>query len=466
MPEFRYESTIPVDASIAYAWHARPGAFERLTPPWIRVDVERRSGTLEQGDVFLVFHAGPLRLRWHARHLDGKPGVEFRDRMLSGPFAAWDHMHRFVSLGKEQFRMEDEVHYRILRRPEFLDPLLDAAVVRSELKRTFAYRHRVLAHDLSWHRELSAKPLRFLVTGASGLIGSTLCPFLSAGGHTVITAVRGRPRSESQVRWNPSTGEIAPPSSGSVDVVVHLAGANVGEGRWTPERKTEIRNSRVAATAKLAEQLARWKKRPQVLIAASAIGFYGNRGDAWMEETSSPGEGFLASVCQEWEAAVQPAEQAGIRVVRLRIGVVLSPRGGALKRLLWPFWLGFGGPTGSGDQFMSWITPDDLAAAILFCAHNQELEGPVNAVAPNPVTNRAFAGALGRALRRPALVPFPAAAVRLVFGEMGEELILSSTRVRPARLLQAGFRFRYDTIDQALSHVLGARNAGRVSNGK
>lgn len=455
MHRFRYQSVVPVDAAFAYDWHTREGAFERLTPTWTQMEVEYRSGTIEEGEVHLRFQLGPFQLRWQAKHYDGKPGIEFRDRMISGPFAYWEHVHRFTPLEEHRFRMEDEVSYRALNWPQAVDQVIDRLLIRSELTRLFRYRHQVLAHDLIWHHKLSGTPLRFLVTGASGLIGSTLCPFLTAGGHTVIRATRSRPRKANEAYWSPSTGEIELPDAQPIEVVVHLAGANVGERRWTNERKAEIRASRVTATAKLARQLASWRVPPKVFVVASAIGFYGSRGDTVVDENSSSGEGFLASVCRDWEAATRPAEEAGIRVVRLRIGVVLSPRGGALQRLLWPFWLGLGGPTGNGSQYMSWITPDDLAAAILFCATNTELSGPVNAVAPNPVTNADFARALARALHRPALLPLPEKVVRYAFGEMGDELILSSTRVAPRRLLQHGFQFRFATVEEALGHVLG-----------
>ncbi len=455
MHAFRYESVIPVPAAFAYDWHTREGAFERLTPPWTEVKVEHREGTIEAGKVLFRLQLGPFHVRWHAEHHGGRRGVEFRDRMVAGPLAFWDHVHRFVPVKDAQFRMEDEVQYRVVDRPAVLNNALDRVFIRRELTRLFGYRHRVLAHDLLWHHELSSNSMGFLVTGATGLVGSTLCPFLSAGGHAVIRATRAPRHSANDAQWDPPTGVVKLPGHRAVDVVVHLAGANVGESRWTEQRKMEIRASRVLATRKLAEQLARWKVPPKVFVVASAIGFYGDRGDALLDEDSPVGTGFLASVCRDWEEASRPAEEAGIRVVRLRIGVVLSPKGGALRQLLWPFWLGLGGPTGTGRQYMSWITPDDLAAAILFCASHRDLHGPINAVAPHPVTNEAFAHALARALHRPALLPFPEFAVRWTFGEMGEELLLSSTRVHPSRLLQSGFRFSFPTVEAALAHVLG-----------
>lgn len=455
MHVFRYQSNLPVRAEFAYAWHTREGAFERLVPPWVDIAVRARRGTIEDGEVELALRLGPVKLPWHAQHSGGVPGREFHDRSARGPFAVWEHTHRFVPTGAATCRMEDEVRYRLLRLP-VAEGCLDRVVVQRKLQRQFAYRHRVLAHDLRRHRDWSSEPLHFAITGASGLVGSTLCAFLAAGGHRVTRLVRGTPRQRGEASWNPATGAVQLPSGDPVDVVVHLAGANVGEGRWTPRRKAEIRASRVDTTAALAAHVAQWRPAPRAFLVASAIGYYGNRGSEWLDESSSAGGGFLAAVCQDWEAASRPAENAGIRVVRVRIGVVLTPRGGALSRLWWPFWLGVGGPTGSGAQYISWIAPDDLVAIFLYCATDARIRGVVNAVAPEPVTNADFTRALARVLRRPAFVPFPAAAVRWLFGEMGDELLLSSTRVRPARLLDFGFDFAYPRLDLALAHVLGA----------
>lgn len=455
MHVFRYRSTLPVPAEFAYAWHTREGALERLLPPWVDAVVLARRGTIEEGNVELEFRLGPLKFRWHAEHYGGVPGREFHDRSVHGPFSLWDHTHRFTPTGPTACSMEDEVRYRFLPIP-LADGWVNQLVVRHELERQFAYRHRVLAHDLRRHFEARSKPLHFAITGSSGLVGSTLCAFLSAGGHRVTRLIRGTPRRAGEARWNPHTGEVERSSDEPVDVVVHLAGANVGEKRWTPDRKAEIRASRVDTTAALAAEIAHWHPRPRTFVVASAIGYYGNRGSEWVDEDSPAGNGFLPSVCEAWEAASRTAEESGIRVVRLRIGVVLTPRGGALARLWWPFWLGLGGPTGNGTQYISWITPDDLVAIILYCATESSIHGAVNAVAPEPVTNTDFAQALARALRRPAWLPVPAPAVRWFLGEMGQELLLSSTRVRPARLQHFGFEFAYPRIELALAHVLGA----------
>ena len=295
------------------------------------------------------------------------------------------------------------------------------------------------------------------ITGSTGLLGSALVPRLTSGGHGVVRLVRGTPApasAERVARWDPDTGAVEPGLDG-VDAVVHLAGESVPGGRWTQARKQRIRDSRVRATRLFAETLARLPRPPRVLVAASAIGYYGDRGDQVLREESPPGVGFLPEVCREWEAAAEPAARRGIRVVHLRIGLVLSPKGGALAAMLPVFRLGLGGPVGSGAQWMSWIGMDDMLGAVLHALMNEALAGPVNAVAPAPVTNREFTKTLARVLRRPALLPFPAFAARAVLGQMADELLLASARVEPARLQATGFAFRDATLDGALRRLLG-----------
>ncbi|MBI4255412.1 MAG: TIGR01777 family protein [Candidatus Rokubacteria bacterium] len=295
------------------------------------------------------------------------------------------------------------------------------------------------------------------VTGSTGLIGSALVPRLAAGSHLVIRLVRGAPATaagERQARWDAATGAIEPSDLAGVDAVVHLAGESVAGGRWTEARKRRIRESRVPATRRLCETLARLPQPPRALLCASAIGYYGDRGDEVLREESPPGAGFLADLCREWEAAAELAARHGIRVVQLRIGLVLSPKGGALAAMLPVFRLGGGGPVGAGAQWMSWIGIDDTLGAILHALTTEALAGPINVVAPAPVTNREFGRTLGRVLRRPAIVPFPAVAARLLLGQMADELLLASARVVPARLEATGYAFRDATLEGALRRLL------------
>ena len=295
--------------------------------------------------------------------------------------------------------------------------------------------------------------MNVLVTGASGFIGSALVPALMADGHSVRRLVRRAPAGDGEYRWDPSAGRVDPAALEGVGAAVHLAGETVA-GRWTAAKKDRIFRSRVDGTRTLAEALAGLDDRPGMLVSASAIGYYGNRGDEVLTEESTPGEGFLAETVQAWEAASQPAEQAGIRVVRLRFGIVLSPAGGALKTMLRPFRLGLGGRVGSGRQWMSWVSIDDVVGAVRHSLARDQLAGVANTVAPNPVTNAEFTKTLAHVIGRPALLPVPSPALKAALGEFAQEA-LSSARVVPVRLRETGYEFRHPDLEPALRHVLG-----------
>jgi len=305
--------------------------------------------------------------------------------------------------------------------------------------------------------------MNVLVTGSTGFIGSALVRVLHTDGHHVVRLVRSAPRpGAAEVRWDPAGGVIEASGLEGMDAVVHLAGERV-TGRWTPAKKARIRESRVAATRLLCEALAACAEPPRVMVCASAVGYYGDRGVERLREESPPGSGFLAEVCRDWEAAADPARRRGIRVVHLRIGVVLSREGGALGQMLRLFRMGLGGTLGSGRQFMSWIAMADLLEVIQHAIATETLEGAVNAVAPNPVTNLEFTRTLGRVLGRPTIFGMPTIAARLLFGEMADEVLLASTRVEPARLLASGFRFRFPHLEGALRALLGRPAAPGVS---
>ncbi len=294
--------------------------------------------------------------------------------------------------------------------------------------------------------------MKVLISGASGLVGSALLSALHQGGHEPVALVRRPAQGKSELQWDPAAPN--PASFADADAVVHLSGESIAAGRWNAARKAAILNSRVVSTQTIATSMAAASPRPRLLVSASAVGFYGSRADEILDETSSSGGGFLAEVARQWEAATEAAATAGVRVVRLRIGMVLSGAGGALPRMLTPFRLGLGGRIGNGQQWMSWIALDDLVALILHALATEPLRGPVNAVSPNPVSNAEFTRALGQALHRPTLFPMPAFAVRAAFGEMGTELLLGSQRVLPRAALASGFRFRYSELGEALKSVL------------
>lgn len=449
-------STLPASAEEAFAWHERQGAFERLTPPWERVEVVERTGGIEDGArATLRVHTGPVSLRWVAVHRDYVQGRRFVDEQVEGPFSQWIHQHLFEPVGADTSRYTDRIEFA----PPFgtLGAAAGMWLARPRAERMLAYRHSMLREDLAAHARFQSQGrLHVAVTGASGMLGSALVPFLTTGGHRV-TPVTRQPQPSDAIRWDPSSGAIEVSAFEGLDAVVHLAGENVGV-RWTDGRKRRIRESRIDGTRLLTEALAELKRPPRVLVSASAIGIYGDRGDEVLAEdaapTGPPGD-FLVEVGREWEAATEPARAAGIRVVNLRFGIILTPAGGALGRMLPPFRAGAGGPLGSGRQWVSWISVDDAVGAVHHALFTEELAGPVNAVAPEPVTSRTFAATLGRVLRRPALIPAPAPALRLLFGEMADTALLASQRVSPSRLLDSGYSFRHPRLEPALRHVLG-----------
>ena len=302
----------------------------------------------------------------------------------------------------------------------------------------------------------SLRMARVLVSGISGPIGAALIPSLASSGARIARLTRAGSRvgpvAAETIPWDP-TKPISPDVVSGFDAVIHLAGESI-VGRWSTTKKAEIRDSRVIGTRNLAEALATAKNKPQVFICGSAIGYYGNRGDEVLNEKSAPGAGFLAEVCREWEAATQPAAEAGIRSVQIRIGVVLSPQGGALGKMLTPFKMGVGGRIGNGRQWMSWIDVADLVGAIHHILKTDLLHGPVNLVAPKPVTNAEFTRTLASTLSRPALFPLPVFAVKLVFGEMGETVLLGSQRVEPAQLMTSGYEFRFSELRDSLENTL------------
>ncbi len=295
--------------------------------------------------------------------------------------------------------------------------------------------------------------MKIAITGAAGMLGSMLTPFLEGQGHTVVRFSRGG--GANIIRWNPARQEIDLAALRDVEAVIHLAGANLAGGRWTRARKRELVSSRVEVTRWFVEVLGRLASRPRLFLGASAVGYYGDTGDSWVDEAAAAGRGFLAELCAAWEAEAARAAGWGARVVALRSGVVLSPAGGALAKLLPVFRAGLGGPIAGGRTWMSWIAPEDFLGAVNHVLAADSLRGPVNLVAPAPVTNAEFTQALSRVLHRPALVPVPAAALRLAIGEMADEALLANSRVRPARLVGSGYVYRWPELEPALRHELG-----------
>jgi uncharacterized protein (TIGR01777 family) len=441
---FTKATVVPAPADEVFDWHTRPGAFQRLTPPWDDTRLLHYDG-IRDGDRVVLRVKAPWPRKWVAEHFDYRHGVQFNDRQIKGPFPAWVHAHQFREPDNTptQCLMRDHIEFKLPAGP--LGAIAYRLFMRKQIEQMFDHRHATLLADVTDHRAVGrGRTLTVAITGASGMIGSALTHFLTTGGHTVRPVARrdGLTFDLDAVR--------------GADVVVHLAGEPIAQ-RWNEKVKEAIRRSRIDRTRLLCEQLARLPEaeRPGVLLSGSAIGIYGDRGDGVLTEDSPPGQGFLADVAEGWEAATGPAEDAGLRVVHLRTGIVLHPQGGALKKMLLPFKLGLGGRLGDGEQYMSWITLDDHVRAMHHAMFDDLMRGPVNVVGPEPVTNRQFTRTLAKVLRRPAVVPAPAAGLRAVFGEMADAALLVSQRVEPVALPAAGFRYRQPHLEQALRELLG-----------
>jgi len=449
MPTYHLTSTVDATADELFDWHARPDALHRLMPPWEDTRLVERSGGLEEGARSVLDTAilGPVRARWVAEHTWCERPTGFDDVQRQGPFASWHHKHRF-----HDGQLEDEVDWQ----PPVgrLGLAVAGGALRRRIDRMFQFRHRRTRQDLA-HR---SAPKTVAITGASGLVGSALTHFLTTTGHTVRPLVRDRARAEEQgaIYWNVRDQVIDAEALEGVDAVVHLAGAAFAAEPWSEQRKQVIRSSRVDGTRLLSEALAGLKHPPSVLVSGSAVGIYGDRGDEALTEAAPPGEGFLAEVCTAWEGATEAAQAAGLRVVHLRTGIVLSCGGGALASQLPIFRTGGGGPVGGGRQQVPWIHLDDLVYAIHHLLTHDDIHGPVNGTAPQPVAQREMARAIGRAIGRPAVIPAPAAAVRLAMGrQLADELILGGQRALPQALQDSGYSFSFTDLDDALGFELG-----------
>lgn len=449
----------PIDK--LFQWHANEGAIERLSPPWDPLTMVSKTGGLAPGArVVMKLKAGPLpfMLTWEAEHTRYDENRFFEDRQKKGPFAHWVHRHIFEPDARDANAayLEDRIEYALKMPP--LGDWVGRRMVAARLDQIFHFRHRTTALDLADHLGRGDPAnLTFLISGASGTVGSALIPFLTTGGHRVLKLVRRPPRAPDELFWDPATGVIDAGrlQQQPIDVVIHLAGENIGRDRWRPKIKERIIASREQGTGLIAAAVARLAPPPKVLINASAIGYYGHRGDELMSEDACFGGDFISEVCHRWERATAPALDAGIRTAYLRIGVALSPLGGALERLLPMFSFGLGATIASGDQYVSWIDMDDVIGAIYHVVNTPSLEGPINLVAPRPVTNAQLTRTLARVLKRWAPFRIPKGLIRLVFGQMGEEVLLASTRVTPTKLLESGYRFRFPELRGSLEHLLG-----------
>lgn len=447
---------MPAPADALFAWHERPGAFDRLVPPWAPVELASFEGIRDGQKAVLHLGPSPLHLTWVAEHEAYEPGRQFRDVQRQGPFHRWAHTHRMEPVDAGTSRLVDDLAFQLPLGA--LGERVGGGLIRRQLDRQFTYRHLTTATDLAVHRAINPieRRLRVAVSGASGVLGRMLCAFLSTGGHTVHRLVRTPSRAADAIYWSPENGAIEADKLEGLDAVIHLAGESIMGLRWTAAKKERIRQSRVRGTRLLAETLARLRRPPTAFLSASGVGIYGSRGDAMLDERAeTTRDTFLAGVCQEWEAGTQPAEKAGIRTVHLRIGVVLTLRGGALPQLVRPFSLGFGVQAGRSADYLSWIAADDLIYAIGHLLMTPGIDGPVNLVGPAPTTYQELTAAVGRVVGRPVIGQVPPALIQAALGQMAEETLFQSLRLTPARLLETGFTFRHADLEPALRHQLG-----------
>ena len=442
---------MPVSAEALFAWHERPGAFERLTPGFLPARVLSRSGGIADGSrVTLGIPVGPVTTTWEMEHVGYVKGREFRDVQRKGPFAQWEHIHRMEPQPDGTSVLDDRITYALPLPP--FGEIAAGWFTRARLERLLRWRHALTRLDLERHAQFASRPrLRVAITGASGFLGTSLAAFLTTGGHSVLRIGRGR---DADVQWDPARGQLDAKALEGVDAVIHLAGSSVAE-RWTAEHRRGIRESRVQSTRLIAQAIAKLARKPSVLLSGSAIGIYGSRADETLDESSRLGDDFLADVGREWEGETRAAEDAGVRVVHLRTGIVLNPAGGALAKMVTPFQAGVGGKLGSGRQWMSWISREDWIGAAHHALITDAVRGAVNLVGPEPVTAATFAATLARVLGRPNLFPVPAFALKALFGEMAEGTILASQRALPKALQSSGFAFAHPSLATALRFELG-----------
>lgn len=442
----RRSQWVPRPPDEVFAFFQRPENLGRLTPSDLGFEILTPKPVPMRAGALIDYVVRPFGFpwRWRTRIETYDPPFSFSDVQLKGPYARWHHVHRFEP-ERGGTRMTDEVRYRLPAGPF---GGVAAPLVERELERIFDFRARAVSRMFP---DRGGKTMNVVIAGGSGFLGRRLERELLQRGDKV--AVLSRAGGEGTVRWDGRGGGEWEESLEGADAVVNLAGAGVADRPWTQSRRRELTDSRLLSTRALVEAIGRRRRKPRVLVNASAVGYYGDRADETLREDSPPGAGFLADLCSRWEAAARGAEAHGVRTALLRIGVALGAEGGALKRMLLPFKLGLGGRLGTGEQWMPWVHADDVVGLALACLSDERLSGPVNAVAPELATNAQFTRELGRALRRPTPFPVPAAVLRLALGEMSQ-ILLSSQRVVPSAARSAGYSFRHPLLDEALSSVL------------
>ncbi len=461
---FNRSSLLEHTPNTVYAWHEKPGAFFRLIPPWEDVEVIAPPKGIELGaEVVTKMKIGPIHVNWVGRHDVVEPGKIFCDEMIEGPFSKWRHRHIFEN-ENGQCRLTDSIEYELpLGR---VANYLGNSFAKEKLRRLFEYRHTILKNDLALQTRYKHQPKNILITGSTGLIGTALTPLLKNLGHN-ITHLARHPLPQSTDRcliWNfRDPIKLREMIDSPIDAVIHLAGESIAEKRWNTDQKKKILESRKKSTQLLSEAICKLDTKPSSFLCGSASGFYQESATSIWTESSPPGNTFLSKVCQEWEDSCSPLRDQKIRTVNLRTGIVLSPKSGALKKMLFSFNKGVGAPLGSGNQFWSWISLDDMLGLIVHCLETESISGPINAVSPNPLTNREFSEILARVLNKPLMPAVPTTLLRMIAGEMADELLLASRRLNPKAALETGYEFFFPTLESALFHQLGIKPDRKTS---
>ena len=456
---FIKSTKIPATNKDAFDYHTREGALERLVPTWSILGATSHEGNIRDGAIStLKVSLWPISFKWTAAHFGFLQDRQFQDKMVKGPFQSWIHTHSFIPDEIGHCIMEDKIAYS----PPFgkLGPILLNDTIQNNLNQLFHYRHRILINDINlWKIARRSKAQKILITGSHGLIGSSLIPLLTVAGEHKITRL-SRPSSNRNntnshsIVWDPSDDKVNVKELEGFDVVIHLAGENIF-GRWTDKKKQRILKSRINSTRLLCDSLIKLANPPSTLICASATGFYGNQGNEVLTEESKPGFGFLSDVCQKWEESTETARDAGIRVVNTRFGVVLTPKGGMLQKLLALSRFGLSLRLGDENQYISWVSIEDVIGSIFYSIINSSIRGPVNVVSPNPVTNLEFSKTLARIVKSKIMLPISQKVARMMLGELADAMIRSSALVVPNKLSSAGYKFVNPDLEDAFRLLLG-----------
>ena len=460
MPIYEHTATFPYPREVVWNWHARPGAVRRIMPDWEGIRPVEVGGIKDGAVTSFRMSIGILPQRWVAKHHSYIEGEQFCDDMIKGPFGRWNHVHKFIENNETEMQIHDRIDWKLPFH--FFTRIGAPIMVMPRVRQMFKHRSRRILADLKRQQMFKDAPRkRILISGSTGLIGTQLGAFLETDGHDVHRLVRPSTRLHADqdptkvVKWDDRSGDIIEGSLEDFDVIIHLAGAGIGDKRWSKKRKKLIAESREIPTRNLANALANLTSPPSLFMCASAVGYYDNRGDEELDENSSSGDGFLAEICRQWEDAAQPAIDSGIRTIHMRTGIVTTAAGGMLEQILLPAKLGAMGPIGGGRQWQSWISLDDQIYAMHYLMNHETASGVFNLTAPNPVTQKQFAKALGKVLRRPAFAPAPGFVMKILFGEMGKSLILDGQKVLPRRLQELGYTFEHEMLEPALRDALG-----------